>query len=267
MRDCHGGSGESLSFERFAQDGEGGGEGFLLMVESRSWDGGGQNCLFPEDALNLCGYSRVSGRGKAKALTTEDTEDTDWAASASLPAFVERWLELCRVRTSFLSDPKSMAQNLSTVSASMRRDGASVVFVLVMALCFPSAGSAAAGLWPAGQPGAAVPTLETASTSTSSTAPAASVRLAGVDSIIQQAVAEGNIPGAVLVVGVQRGSEDRAGPLGLRRCSPGTSFARHGKRPVRWVCNVVLQGWPLRARCVCDGCAMGGGVTQFTGGV
>ncbi len=50
-----------------------------------------------------------------------------------------------------------------------------------------------AGLRPDGQPGAAVPT--------STTARAASVHLAAVDAVIQQAVADGNIPGAVLVVG------------------------------------------------------------------
>lgn len=40
-----------------------------------------------------------------------------------------------------------------------------------------------------------------ASTSAKSSAPAADVHLSGVDSIINQAIAEGNIPGAILVVG------------------------------------------------------------------
>jgi uncharacterized protein YbbC (DUF1343 family)/CubicO group peptidase (beta-lactamase class C family) len=67
---------------------------------------------------------------------------------------------------------------------------------------------AAAGLRPAGQPGAAVSTV-ISSPSASSPAPASSssasstsaAQLKGVDSIIQQAIADGTIPGAVLVVG------------------------------------------------------------------
>src|SRR5437588_12576857 len=50
-----------------------------------------------------------------------------------------------------------------------------------------------AGLRLGGQPRAAVPT--------STTARAGPVRLAAVDAVIQQAIADGNIPGAVLVVG------------------------------------------------------------------
>ncbi len=53
-------------------------------------------------------------------------------------------------------------------------------------------GGAAAGLCPAGQPRAAVPTGSFSSER---------VRLGGVDPVIQQAIAEGTIPGAVLVVG------------------------------------------------------------------
>ncbi len=53
---------------------------------------------------------------------------------------------------------------------------------------------------PAGQPGAAVPTSVASKSPTSSVASTA-VRLGAVDSIIQQAIADGNIPGAVLVVG------------------------------------------------------------------
>ncbi len=52
----------------------------------------------------------------------------------------------------------------------------------------------AVGLRPTGEPGAAVPTFSSSDGSTA-------VKLRGVDSIIQQAIADGNIPGAVLVVG------------------------------------------------------------------
>src|SRR6202008_2400866 len=72
------------------------------------------------------------------------------------------------------------------------------VYVVMAAVCVVSLCAKtglAAGLRPAGQPMAAVPTP---SVSQSYALP---VRLGAVDSIIQQAIADGNIPGAVLVVG------------------------------------------------------------------
>src|SRR5260221_4018484 len=78
--------------------------------------------------------------------------------------------------------------------------GIRVVWFATACLSFPADGSAAAGLRPAGPPlrlrsgqaSAAVPTKEITTN--------APVHLAGVDSIIQQAIADG-LPGAVLVVG------------------------------------------------------------------
>jgi len=87
------------------------------------------------------------------------------------------------------------------MSKSMARTNSVGSFV-VAAACFlvVCAGDGfAVGLRPVGQPKAAVPTSPASpkSASTSSTA----VRLGEVDSIIQQAIADGNIPGAVWLVG------------------------------------------------------------------
>ncbi len=65
-------------------------------------------------------------------------------------------------------------------------------FLVVCCFFARAEGSAAEGLRPAGQPGAAVPNKASAD--------APPVRLGAVDSIIQQAIADG-LPGAVLVVG------------------------------------------------------------------
>lgn len=74
-----------------------------------------------------------------------------------------------------------------------------VLVAIVMLMCVPvgaqatSLGATAvddAGLRPVGQPRAAVPTR-----------PGAPLHLAAVDAVIQQAIADGNIPGAVLIVG------------------------------------------------------------------
>ena len=56
-----------------------------------------------------------------------------------------------------------------------------------------------AGLRPAGQPGAAVPTLNSSSTSDAATATPG--HFASVDAVVQGSIAEGTIPGAVLIVG------------------------------------------------------------------
>ena len=80
------------------------------------------------------------------------------------------------------------------------RVGVLVVWFATACLSSSADGSAAAGLRPAGQPGAAVPTNESTSSSSSTSGSAAAVHLGGVDSIIQQAIADG-LPGAVLVVG------------------------------------------------------------------
>ncbi len=90
---------------------------------------------------------------------------------------------------------KSIAQKFPIRSRSVRKNGAATGVFLVVACCLSLCveGSAAAGLRPAWQPEAAVPTK-----STSTVAP---VRLGAVDSIIEQAISDGNIPGAVLVVG------------------------------------------------------------------
>ncbi len=98
-----------------------------------------------------------------------------------------------------------MAQKMPVLSQKARRNGVLVVFrflILLVAVCSLSLfgqNGAGAGQSPAGQPKAAVPTSTqpVRSVSTSST----SVQLGGVDSIIQQAVADGTIPGAVLLVG------------------------------------------------------------------
>ena len=71
----------------------------------------------------------------------------------------------------------------------MRKDGALFSIFPTLTLCILSAMSSAAagtsGLRPDGQPGAAVPTRT----------------LSSVDSIIQSAISDGTIPGAVLIVG------------------------------------------------------------------
>jgi uncharacterized protein YbbC (DUF1343 family)/CubicO group peptidase (beta-lactamase class C family) len=89
---------------------------------------------------------------------------------------------------------KSMASIIPTLSQSTRNDGLAVsLFVLFFAIFSGAEFSAAAGLRPSGPPGAAV--------LTSSSAADTAVRLGAVDSVIEQAVAAGNIPGAVLLVG------------------------------------------------------------------
>jgi len=86
-----------------------------------------------------------------------------------------------------------------TLSRRGRKARSSAVRVVIAAveclfLFVVAESSAAAGLRPVGQPGAAVPTKSTPATG-------AVVRLGAVDSIIQQAIEAGNIPGAVLIVG------------------------------------------------------------------
>lgn len=82
LRDCEGCGGEGAGGNRILQNGEGGREKFILMVERRdeSWrviQGFGTRC----GIVTCAGYSRVGGMGKAcgpgKILTTEDTGDTD----------------------------------------------------------------------------------------------------------------------------------------------------------------------------------------------
>ena len=91
----------------------------------------------------------------------------------------------------------SVTVKIPVVPQKARRDGAAGVLLLVCFLASLVAADsvAAAGLRPTGQLASAFPT------SAKSQAPHTAVRLGAVDSIIQQAVADGNIPGAVLVVG------------------------------------------------------------------
>jgi uncharacterized protein YbbC (DUF1343 family)/CubicO group peptidase (beta-lactamase class C family) len=87
----------------------------------------------------------------------------------------------------------------ATFSRTTRKGQAAAVLLWIAVGCLSlsgalsGGGSAVAGLRPAGQPGAAVPPRTAGD--------AAVVRLGAVDSIIQTAIADGNIPGAVLVVG------------------------------------------------------------------
>jgi len=95
---------------------------------------------------------------------------------------------------------KSGAQEISLLSRKAQMNRVAVTFILTtvscLSLCVWALGASpatAAASEPGGQPAMAFP----ASSSSASTA----VRLGAVDSIIQQAIADGNIPGAVLEVG------------------------------------------------------------------
>ncbi len=87
---------------------------------------------------------------------------------------------------------KLIVSRIST-SPSTRKDGAAIPFAVLAVCCLSLHALGSAAAWPHGRPGAAV--------STRTTAAAEVVRLGAVDSIIQTAITDGNIPGAVLVVG------------------------------------------------------------------
>jgi len=97
------------------------------------------------------------------------------------------------------------ANKIPTLSQKARKEGAPIVFLCACFLAFSMRieSAAASGLRPDRQPlrlrsGQALAAVPTNSKSRAATT---AVRLGAVDSIIQLAIAEGNIPGAVLVVG------------------------------------------------------------------
>jgi len=121
---------------------------------------------------------------------------------------------LCRVNSIFFFQSKSGAGNMPTLSQNARKGGApiGVLLLAVCAFAVCAENCAAAGLRPGEQPPSTSSrqalrlrsgqTWQTwAAVSESSSVPTTAVRLGAVDSIIQQAIADGNIPGAVLVVG------------------------------------------------------------------
>ena len=93
---------------------------------------------------------------------------------------------------------KSGARHISTLLQKAKIAGATVLTLLAACSLLSSSEAIAAELRSTGQQGAALPTSSPAH---ATTAGPKAVRLSGADSIIQQAIADGNIPGAVLVVG------------------------------------------------------------------